>query len=625
MRIAETTTIDTIPCEQAGTLSGLLRQRILRTPTDAAYLQFDPAQQTWRRYTWSEIGALLSGWQKALARENLAVGERVAILLNNSVEWVCFDQAALSLGLAVVPLYTSDNPENIAYILADSGARLLLVGSDEQWRTLALRRATFPALRKVLCVRGAPLAAAGDIAVARVDDWLAPAPPQVAGARPDVAEFDRSTDPNALATIVYTSGTTGRPKGVMLSHRNILWNAEAVLKIVRGYREDFYLSFLPLSHAFERTAGYYIPMMAGSCVAFARSIDDLPADLLTIRPMVLIAVPRIFERVYAAVQTQLRRKSALARRLFDWTVNIGWRRFEAMQGRGTIAIWERLAWPLLRRLVADKILSRLGGRIRLAISGGAPLYPNVSRCFVGLGLPLLQGYGLTEAAPVVAANRLEDNLPASVGTPLPGVEVKIGANDELLVHAPSVMLGYWNRPDDTHAAVDTDGWLHTGDKVQIENRRVFISGRLKEILVTSTGEKVSPADLEMAVDEDPLFDQSMIVGEGKPYLAALLVLNQAAWKELAITLSLNADDPAALRAPVAIEATLERVTAALQRFPGQARVYAAFLTLEPWTIDNGLITPTLKLKRPAMEERFAAQISRLYAEHDLPLPAESTF
>src|SRR3990172_5721573 len=542
MRIAETTTIDTIPCEQAGTLSALLRQRILRTPTGAAYLQFDPAQQAWRRYTWSEIGALLSGWQKALTRENLAVGERVAILLNNSVEWVCFDQAALSLGLAVVPLYTSDNPENIAYILADSGARLLLVGSDEQWRTLALRRATFPALRKVLCVRGAPLAAAGDIAVARVDDWLAPAPPQVAGARPDVAEFDRITDPNALATIVYTSGTTGRPKGVMLSHRNILWNAEAVLKIVRGYREDFYLSFLPLSHA------------------FARSIDDLPADLLTIRPMVLIAVPRIFERVYAAVQTQLRRKSALARRLFDWTVNIGWRRFEAMQGRGTIAIWERLAWPLLRRLVADKILSRLGGRIRLAISGGAPLYPNVSRCFIGLGLPLLQGYGLTEAAPVVAANRLEDNLPASVGTPLPGVEVKIGANDELLVRAPGVMLGYWNRPDDTSAAIDTGGWLHTGDQVQIENRRIFISGRLKEILVTSTGEKVPPADLEMAIDEDPLFDQSMIVGEGKPYLAALLVLNRSAWKELASGLSLNADDPAALRAPVAIEATLERVT-----------------------------------------------------------------
>lgn len=618
MQVSEAMHIDIIPCDEAGTLSGLLRQRIAHSPTAPAYLQFEVGRQTWRSYTWSEIGALLERWQAALARERLAVGDRVAILTNNSVEWICFDQAALSLGLVVVPLYTSDNPENIAYILADSGARLLLVGTDEQWRAIASRRAAFPALETVLCIRhSAGAGISGDLALHRIDDWLAQAG--------SMQRFDQIADPNALATIVYTSGTTGQPKGVMLSHRNILRNAEAVLKVVRGYSEDVYLSFLPLSHAFERTTGYYIPIMAGSCVAFARSVDDLPEDLLTIRPTILIAVPRIFERFYAAVQQQLRDRGTLAQRLFEATVNVGWRRFEAAQGRGSApTVWERLAWPLLRRLVADEILARLGGRLRLAISGGAPLYPSIARCFVGLGLPLLQGYGLTEAAPVVTTNRLEDNLPASVGTPLPDVDIKIGANQELLVRAPSVMLGYWNRPEDTRAAVDAEGWLHTGDQVRIENKHVFISGRLKEILVLSTGEKVSPADMEMAVNEDPLFDQSMIVGEGKPYLAALLVLNRAAWKDTARRLALNADDSAALRAPVVVEVALARVAAALQRFPGNARVYAADLTLEPWTIKNGLITPTLKLKRSAMEERFAAEIARLYAKHELPARAESS-
>jgi len=601
-------TADPISAEAAHTLPGLMLARAASTPDREAYRQWDPAGGAWRGYTWSETLALIGRWRASLARENLVAGTRVAVLLRNSLEWVCFDQAAQSLGLVVVPLYTTDNPANIAYILGDSGARLLLVGDVGQWRALVQHRSEFPALTRVVCLeRGAGKT---DGTVAFLDDWL------VANATHPV---DATPDPQALATIIYTSGTTGRPKGVMLSHHNILWNAQAVLQLVAGYVEDVYLSFLPLSHAFERTVGYYVPIMTGSTVAFARSVEQLGEDLLTVRPTMLVSVPRIYERVYARVQHGLTEKGGFAQSLFDRAVRIGWKRFEAAQRRGAAPGWvEAMMWPLLRRLVADKILSRLGGRLRLAMSGGAPLSPTISHCFIGLGLPLLQGYGLTEAAPIVTANLLEDNVPDSVGVPLPGIEIKLVDHDELLVRGPNVMLGYWNRPEDTAKAIDAEGWLHTGDQARIERGRVYIVGRLKEILVMSTGEKVAPADLELAIVEDPLFEQVMVVGESMPHLAALLVLNGEGWTQLAGSLSLRPEDPASLTSPRALERIVERLRMLLTRFPAHAQVYSARLTLEPWTIDNGLLTPTMKLKRPEMERRFAQQIGALYAGHVLP-------
>jgi long-chain acyl-CoA synthetase len=329
-------------------------------------------------------------------------------------------------------------------------------------------------------------------------------------------------------------------------------------------------------------------------------------------------VPRVYERVHAKVQLGLIEKGVPAQRLFHWAEQIGWQRFEAAQHHEEPGALVRLMWPALRHLVADKILSRLGGRLRLAISGGAPLYGAISHCFVGLGLPLLQGYGLTEAAPVVTGNTLEDNVPESVGTPLAGVELKLGDKDELLVHGPNVMLGYWNDSEATAKAIDAEGWLHTGDVARIaENGHVFIVGRLKEILVLSTGDKVAPADLEMAITQDPLFDQAMVVGEGKPYLAALLVLNGDAWGTLAGELALEPARAVTQQDPTLTGFALKKIETLLQGFPGQARVRRVWLTLEPWTIENGLITPTLKLKRPRLEARFAQEIVKLYVGHAL--------
>jgi long-chain acyl-CoA synthetase len=358
-------------------------------------------------------------------------------------------------------------------------------------------------------------------------------------------------------------------------------------------------------------------MMAGSSVAYARSLKDLGEDLNTIRPRVLIGVPQMFDGICAKARQQVQKKGRFAGLLFDWTLTIGWQQFIATQrlpGWTPLPLWHRLAWPPLRRLVADKMLASLGGRLRIAVSGGGPLRGEISRYFLALGLPLVQGYGLTEAAPVLTVNRLEDNIPESTGLPLPGVEVRLGDEDELLARSPGIMLGYWNRPEDTRVRIDPEGWLHTGDQARIAEGHVFICGRLKEILVTSSGEKVPPADLEMAILKDTLIFQAMVVGEGRPHLGAILVLTPGEWEKVAVSLDLHAHDPAALASPVAKNYVINRIKAAVRGFPKYARVRAVYLTLEPWSVENGLLTPTLKLKRPEVKKRFEDEITKLYGE-----------
>lgn len=607
-------TVDCVRADDAGTLHGLLDKRVERSPDSAAYRQFEPASGTWRSYSWREVADLVRRWRAALTREGMAQGDRVAVRMRNSVEWVCFDQAAQALGLVVVALYTTDNARNIAYILKDAGARLLLVGELDEWLELAPLHEDFPALERVLCAsKASGVTQASRASLSFLEDWLAAPAPSVQ--QPDVA-------PDAMATIIYTSGTTGQPKGVMLSHRNILWNVEAVLELVPGYTQDLYLSFLPLSHAFERTVGYYLPMLTGSEVAFARSIEALSDDLLNIRPTMLVSVPRIYERVYAALQLALEQRPWPIRApmgaLFRWAMRVGWRRFQVAQRGRTPGLGSALAWQVVRLLVARKLLARLGGRLRLALCGGAPLPRDVSHCLLSLGLPLLQGYGLTEAAPIVTGNPEGDNISESVGIALPGVELRLGSDDELLVRSPGVMLGYWRQPDATAQTIDAQGWLRTGDQARIENEHVYITGRLKDIIVTSTGEKVPPTDVEFALTQDALIDQAMIVGEGRPFIAGLLVLNPNEWSRLAATLGIAPDAPGSLALPAVIENVLERCDKQLSGFPSFARVRTVWLTLEDWSIDNGLYTPTMKLKRAVMEQRFKGPIEALYVGHTVP-------
>lgn len=595
-------TEDIIPVETAGTLAGLFQERVRRSPDRPAYRWFDRRGGQWQMLDWRGVAARIACWRAALAGEGLKSGERVAIQLRNGVEWICFDQAAQSLGLVTVPLYVEDRPDNVAYILRDAHCRLLLVQSESHWRRLAEVIGELDFLQRVLVLE-TEAATAVDARVRAVDAWLpdaaAPAPPPAG-------------DPHALATIVYTSGTTGRPKGVMLSHHNMLSVAHAGLTMVTVFQEDLFLSFLPLSHTLERTAGYYLPVMSGSCVAFARSVAQLAEDLQSIRPTLLIAVPRIFERVYGRIQEQLMQAPWYRRALFRLAVDVGWRRFEHEQGRAGYSPL-LLLWPSLRRLVAAKVLDRLGGRLRAAVSGGAALPLPVARVFIALGVPILQGYGLTETSPVLSVNVPEDNVPDSVGIALRGTELRIGMDDELLARGPGVMLGYWNNHVATKQMMDADGWLHTGDQARIDaGGHVYITGRLKDILVLSNGEKIPPADMEAAICLDPYIDQALVVGEGRAYLGALLVLNPEHWFGLAKQCGLDPFAPESLRDERLHARLLKQVQVQLHDFPGYAKIRRLALFLEPWTVENGLQTPTLKLKRGLVLERFAEAVEALY-------------
>lgn len=597
--------VDVITLKQAGTLDALFRERVRRTPEAVAYRDFDADGGRWRERTWGDMDREVARWQAAMERDGLKAGDRVAVMLPNSPHWVMFDQAALGLGLIVVPLYTSDRPDNVAYVVKDSGAKLLVLEDMDRWRAFADVKAQLSGVVRILSLK--PLAdGADEPRLMSVGEWLPDRGPP---------SRHRPSDPDALATIVYTSGTTGRPKGVMLSHRNILSNADACLQTMTVTMDDVMLSFLPLSHTLERTVGYYLSIMAGVTVAYARSIQQLSEDLQKIRPTLLVSVPRIFERVHGALRAKLMEGPALRAKLFQLAVDVGYARFEHAQGRRP---WSPsfLLWPLLDKLVARKVLARLGGRLRAAICGGAALSPEISRVFIGLGLPVLQGYGLTEASPVVTANRLDNNVPESVGLPLPGVEVRLGEKSALLVRGPNVMLGYWNNEEATKAILGDDGWLNSGDTARFDEAgRVYITGRLKDIIVLSTGEKVPPVDMETAILRDPLFEQVMVLGEGKPYLAVLAVVTADRWRSVAPQFGLNPDDPDALRGSQAEQIALERIAHQLKDFPGYAQIRRVTLTLEPWSIENGLLTPTMKLKRAKVVEHHSTEVEGMYKGH----------
>ncbi|WP_406625765.1 AMP-dependent synthetase/ligase [Acidovorax sp. SDU_ACID1] len=591
------------------TLPELLALRARLTPAAEAYRQCDSATGQWAGLTWAQTNERVQQWSRAMAASGLPAGARVAILLPNGLDAMSIDQAVLATGCVPVPLHAIDNPGSIAYILADAEVSLLVVADTAQWERIRAVGTPLPHLLGVVVAGPVAEATPGDVPVAPLSAWLAHATPDTPLPPPP--------GPGDLAAIVYTSGTTGKPKGVMLTHANVIADVKAVLARIVPTPDDVFLSFLPLSHTFERTGGYYLPMAAGSCVAYARSVAQLAEDLRTVRPTVLVSVPRIYERVHAKLIEKLS-PSPFKMRLFQAAQSVGWQRFRAAQrlpaapqdGAGG---WLRaLPWPLLRALVARPLLAQFGGRVRVAVSGGAPLSPTIAQCFLGLGLPLVQGYGMTETTPVVSVNTLEDNDPATVGRALPGVEVRIGENRELQVRGPIVMKGYWKRPEDTARILSGDGWLGTGDQAEIVDGRIRILGRIKEIIVTSTGEKVPPGDLELAITGDALFGQAFVVGEQRPFIACVAVVQPEEWRQLARQLGLNPGDDASLAHPSVQRAALARIERQAASFPRYAVPRAVHLVREPWTIENTFMTPTLKLKRNNLSAHYAQAIEAMY-------------
>lgn len=545
-------------------LAGLLKAQ-LATPERILYRQF--VEGGWRDVSAREIAAYAARWQAFLRAEGLAQGDRVALCLKNGIHWVAADQGALGLGLVVVPLYVDDNPENVTWCLENSGARLLVVESDRMADSLSKVSAALPRILSLATDPGS-----GRDGVETVLPRQAP-------------EFEAAPlEDGALATICYTSGTAGRPKGVMLTHGNILANVAACERLQLARSDDVFLSLLPLSHMFERTGGYYLPLSIGAKVAYARSISQLAEDLASERPTLMFAVPRVFEKFAARINEALA-KSPAKKRLFELVVAAGGR-----AERREAGLADRIVLALLRKRVAAPVLARMGGRMRFAVLGGAPLDPAIAWLFLGLGLPVLQGYGMTEASPVISVNRLEGNVPESVGMPLDNVEVRIAADGELLARGPSVMKGYWNNPEASAKALDREGWLHTGDLAEIVDGRIYIRGRLKDVLVLSNGEKLPPQDVELAILGDATFEQAVLIGEGRPFLTLVAVTQETDEKRL-----------------------IQRANDRLKAFPRYIRVRRVVATREPWTVENGLVTPTLKVKRERVQKKFSAEIEHVYA------------
>ena len=588
-------------------LPALFRARLNKTPDAMAYRQYDVASQAWSQSSWFEMSNEIARWQGAFQKDGLKSGDRVAIMVKNSREWVVFDQAALGLGLVTVPLYVDDRPDNVAYIINHAEVKLLFVQDKPQWKRLLKADVNLGELKRIISVkRISEDDEPDDAKLESLSDWLF-------GVSGELQTKESALDD--LASIVYTSGTTGRSKGVMLSHRNILSNAFAATACTHWQGGERFLSFLPLSHMLERTAGYYMPIILGAEVIYARSIATLGEDLQIVKPTTLISVPRIYERVYGKIQDGLKSKSSVAKFLFNSAVNVGWKKFQVEQGRES---WhpKLIFWPILNKLVASKVLVKLGGELSLAVCGGAALSEQVAKLFIGLGLPLVQGYGLTESSPVTNVNRIEDNIPSSIGTPLTGTEIRIGENDELQCKGPCSMMGYWKNEQATKESFTDDGWLKTGDKARIDkDGHTYITGRLKDIMVLANGEKVPPSDIELAISVDGLFEQVLLVGEARPFLSIIAVLNEDAWADMAVSLHMHPESPDAFSQRNVEKAVLNRISARLKDFPGYAKIRRAHITLEQWTVDSGLLTPTLKIKRPKVLERFESEIDALYENH----------
>ena len=597
------------------TLPELLNRSIETYADREALRQYDRKANLWKSVSYRELGDEVARWRHAWQASGFARGDRVAILMPNGVDTVCADQGALANGLVPVPLHAIDTPGACAFILIDSQATALVTNKVARWRQILNTGVDLPDLRLVIVTdpdSHEEIQPHEPVEIVTLEDWLA--------REAQTEELPAGPLEDDLAGIVYTSGTTGRPKGVMLTHKNIVSNVKATLECVSPRDGDIFLSFLPLSHTFERSAGYYLPLATGCTIVYNRSILLLAEDLKTVRPTVIISVPRVYERIYARVQNTLAKASAAVRYLFDWAVEVGWRDFckkNRMPVERSGRAWlDGFVRGFLMRKVASTLLSQFGGRLRIAISGGAALNPKIARTFCGLGLPIIQGYGMTETSPIIAGNSIEFNQPDTVGKPFNNLDVRLGEGGEIQVRGPSVMKGYWRRPDDTATAFTKDGWLRTGDVGEFTPEGLLkIKGRIKEIIVTSTGEKVPPADLESAIETDPLFSQTLILGEGRPYISLIAVVDPAEWQRLTDSLGLEPTGEASLASPAAKSAALKRAKAAAANFPNYALPRAIVLTKDPWTIENGLLTPTLKLKRGPLNQRFKKEIEQLYATH----------
>ncbi len=560
--------------------------------------------------TYGEFGTMVSNLAAALSAKGIQRGDRIALISESRPEWMATDFAAILLGAITVPMFPTLTAKQVEYVIQHSGAKAAIVSNDLQLGKAVKAAKECGSLEAIIVMNKSYTTSEtykSPIPITTFDELLS------LESTIDIQAEAAKAKSDDVVTIIYTSGTTGIPKGVMLTHQNLVSNIQGALAALPpiGFH-DVFLSFLPLSHSFERIAMYFL-FYAGASVGFAESIESIPDNMLEIRPTIITGVPRFYERMYGRIMRSREKMPPLKQKMFDWAMHIGSECGKRLEG-GHPSMRALLERPLADLLVLKKIRARTGGRVRFFVSGGAALQAEIGRAFAAFGLVILEGYGMTESSPIISVTSTKKIKWGSVGPPIPNIEVKIGEDGEILTRGPHVMKGYYHDPEGTAEAIDSEGWLHTGDIGIIdEDGYIKITDRKKHLFVSAGGKNIAPAPIESLLLQSKFIDQIMLIGDKREFNAALIVPDYEAVRTSLSDLQSLSNEELALHQSVRDELSKE-IDLLQKELASFERVRRFALLHEQFNVENGMMTPTLKVKRKEVESRYRELIDSLYKD-----------
>ncbi len=605
---------DAIP---RGTLTQLFFETVDRYGYKDAALRCK-ARGAWHTYTHADLLRKVTHAALALRRLGVRRGDRVAILSENRPGWAIADFACLCLGAPNVPIYPTLPPNQVRYILADSGAKAIFVSTVPQAAKVREIRGELPELRHVIAMSAD---AVGEGVMGWEGLYALGAEAEAAGEGKGFRAEALAARPDDVATIIYTSGTTGDPKGVMLTHDNIWFNIKSALREFDLGPDDVTLSFLPLSHILERMAGHYGLFCTGATIHYAESIDTVPQDIAEVRPTFVTSVPRLYEKIYTRAFENARAGGPVKTKIFFWAKAVGERWAEAVIEKRRPPLLTRLQYPLASALVFSKLRARTGGRMRFFVSGGAPLRPDIARFFYGAGLPIYEGYGLTETSPVIAVDSPKAMRLGTVGRPIQEIEVRIAADGEIETRGRHVMKGYYRNAEATREVLCADGWFRTGDIGVLDaDGFLAITDRKKDLIVTAGGKNVAPQPIEGLVKHSKYVANAVMLGDQRKFCILLVVPQFEQLERWANIKNLvYADREGLIRQPLALAKMEKEVFRHLEGLAPYERPKRILLLEHDFTIESGDLTPTLKVRRRVVEQKYQRRIDALYAENGAPV------
>lgn len=593
----------------------------------------DRDTKAWTDITWEEFRNHVHAMAGYLYSKGVRPGDRVSILSENRPEWAFTDMATQLLGGVSVSLYTSLPPREVSYILHDSGACIFIVSTNIQLKKALEIYDVCPELKHIVSMT--PLTEEHPDYVSYFPDAMTEGAAMYEEYKDAIHSLEASVKPDDLSCLIYTSGTTGNPKGVMLSHHNFASNIQAAINQIDLMPTDRHLSFLPLCHSFERTGGYLGALSAGVMIAYAQSIDTVTRDIVDVKPTILIAVPRLYEKIYNGVMKSVEEGGEQKKKIFDWAVRTGYKYHMARATGKSPGPFLAAGNAIGQKLVFSKLHEKLGGALRFGVSGGAALPKTIGEFFFAAGIPLVEGYGLTETSPVLTISPFHKPRYGAVGHVISGISVgiqdlesetilgQLSGDDypsslttrdgEIVARGPNIMQGYWKNPEATAEAIDSEGWYHTGDVGRFDDGFLVITDRIKHMIVSAGGKNIYPGPIEEKFKHEPWIDQINIIGEAREYLTVLVVPNEDAIRTFVSQQGLKADSYQAMLELDEVKRVFQQMFKSYSRnVASPERVRDFRLIAEPFTIENGMMTPTMKLKRNIIESTYADLIEDMY-------------